>query len=69
MNAQIAQAQLRDRTCAPRQITFDLRVTVPAATPMLEVADALTRLAAAVNGTWSYRHPAGAEHGYFEVQP
>ena len=67
MHAQIAQAQLDTR--APRQVTFDLRVTVPAATPMLDVADALTRLAAAVGGTWSYRHPVGAEHGHFEVQP
>ena len=67
MNAHITQAQIDNR--APRQVTFDLRVTVPAATPMLDVADALTRLAAAVGGTWSYRHPAGAERGHFEVQP
>lgn len=67
MNASLTQTQMHDRTLAPRQVTFDLRVTVPAATPMLDVAGALTQLAAAVNGSWSYRQPAGAERGYFEV--
>lgn len=64
MNAQIVQAQTR----APRRVTLDLRVTLPAGTPMLDVAQAMTQLAAAVRGTWSYRQPAGADHGRFEVE-
>ena len=68
MNASITQAQCADRTRAPRQVTFDLRVTVPAHTPMLDVASALTQLAAAVGGTWCYHAPVGAERGRFEVE-
>lgn len=68
MHAQISQAQLADRPRAPRQVTFDLRVTIPAHTPMLEVASALTQLAAAVGGTWCYHTPVGAERGRFEVE-
>lgn len=67
MNTQLHHAQIQDRTRAPRQVTFDLRVTVAAHTPMLDVASALTQLATAVNGTWSYRQPADAAHGYFEI--
>jgi len=53
---------------APRTVEFDLRVTLPAGTPMIDVAQAMTDLAATVNGHWSYRKPAGAARGYFEVE-
>lgn len=67
MNTEISQSRMRAAR-APRQVTFDLRVTVPAATPMLDVASALTQLAAAVGGAWRYHAPAGAEAGRFEVE-
>lgn len=54
---------------APRTVAFDLRVTLPAGTPMVDVADALTQLAASVNGSWSFRTPVdGTRRGRFEVE-
>lgn len=51
-----------------RTVELDLRVTVPASTPMLDVAQALTQLATAVNGSWKFSHPAGAAKGQFIVE-
>lgn len=35
---------------------------------MVTVAEALTRLAETVGGTWSYRQPLGEAEGRFEVR-
>lgn len=63
MMKDIAQSRTGNRT-----VEFELRVIVPAATPMADVAQAMTRLAASVNGTWRYSCPPGAPHGRFEVE-
>lgn len=42
----------------PRALT--LRVVLPNHTPMIDVADALTRLALAVNGSWRWDPASGA---------
>jgi hypothetical protein len=52
---------------APRTVSFDVRVTVPAHTPMRDVAQALTDLATAVRGVWTYRQPEASNAGRFEV--
>lgn len=52
---------------APRTVEMNVRVTLPAGTPMLAVASALTQLAEAVNGSWRFRKPAAQEPGYFHV--
>lgn len=67
-NLTISQlASLVQPAFAPRTVDFDVRVTLPAGTPMVAVAQAMSQLAAAVGGTWRYSCPPGADHGRFEV--
>lgn len=53
---------------APRTVTLDLRVTVPAGTPMIDFARALSQLALAVNGAWVHRAVPGLPRGRFDVE-
>ena len=53
---------------APRTVTLDLRITVPAGTPMIDFPRAMSQLASAVNGRWAHRPAPGLPQGRFEVE-
>ncbi len=53
---------------APRTVTLDLRITVPAGTPMIDFARAMSQFASAVNGRWAHRPAPGLPQGRFEVE-
>ena len=53
----------------PRPVTLEIRLTVPGGVPMVDVAQVMTDLAAAIDGTWRYRQPLAdpPQRGYFEI--
>ncbi|MDG4595518.1 MAG: hypothetical protein P9F75_07460 [Candidatus Contendobacter sp.] len=55
----------------PRPVTLNIQLTVPGATPMVDVAQLMTTLADAIGGTWSYRQPLSdpPQRGYFSITP
>lgn len=68
---QAAHALARSTPAPARSVILEVRVTVPAHTPMVDVAEAITRLAETVGGTWAYRQPLSdpPQRGYFAIEP
>lgn len=53
---------------APRTLEFDLRITVPADAPMVDLAQALTNWPLPSAAPGATATPPGAERGRFEVE-
>lgn len=63
-----SRVQPRQEHQAPCTVTLDLRITVPAGTPMIDFARAMSQFASAVNGRWAHRPAPGLPQGRFEVE-
>ncbi len=66
--ASLVRPRQEHQAPAPRTVTLDLRITVPAGTPMIDFARAMSQLASAVNGRWGHRPAPGLPRGRFEVE-
>lgn len=49
-------------------VVLDLRLIVPASTPMIELARALGQLALAIDGAWAHRAAPGIPMGRFVIE-
>lgn len=59
---------MNDTVKTPRTIDVDILVKLPAATPMLDWAAAMTAMSEILGGTWSYRAAPGCPRGRYEIE-
>lgn len=60
--------EMNDIAKSGGKIDVDISVRIPANTPMIDWALAMTAMSSALGGTWSYRSHPNAPRGRYEIE-